>query len=549
MINVVEQGAVVGGKEDCTAAFQRAIDQARETGEKIKVPLGPFLIKGQLSRLDNVFFEGTASNKQYWPEYGDFYSGASVLVGANSNVLFAADITRATIDNLCFANFAKIAEKSSPRSMRFRNCSFKDMVVLDAPSGEKGSYHNYRFFGCDFTNYGVDAIFKGRIIDSVWKDCTFVGASAFDLVQAKANLIAHNRFEWIDRSFAMALFACEYNQIIENFFDRVAGNAIILKQLNKHVHIAENLFNRCGSGLKSTGLAFDPPLPEKFLSHIQLFGEYEGVSIQNNVFCRGPVSDKVGGELAPKYVLTKEANTGNCNVSFKGNTYDCGCTNDLIYVEGDKYERIQLDTDSVFGELTSAVVSLSKVSSGRITTYNDKKVTVKEIPENLIVHNAGGEISFEAGGAQRGVVYGGRVGGRGRFTRDKMLMESLDYIQVTGGAAWRKLVYSIPVSRAMAGAPITFLASYRTNGTPDLTAEVVGEDGKILRKLKSLTPTASNLLYREVFTVPAGYAGTVIKVVLYCTRTMPLTTGSILKIDAVTAGYGYATSDAFADKL
>ncbi|WFA17465.1 hypothetical protein ERY13_09320 [Paenibacillus mucilaginosus] len=551
MLDVRELGAVEGGKADCTAVFQEAVDRAKATGDKIFVPIGTYRIEGQLRGLDNVFIEGVASNKQYWSQEDDFATGASVLVGGGANVLFAEDVQRATIDNLCFTDFAKIAERTSPRSMRFRNCSFKNMVVLDAPSGEKGAYHNFRFFGCDFTNYGIDVTFKGRIIDSVWKDCTFVGAAAFDLVQAKANLIAHNRFEWIDRSFAIAMYACEYNQIIENFFDRVMGNAIVLRQGNRHIHVSENLFNRCGSGLTSGGKPADPPLTETAHAFIQLYGEFENVSIQNNVFCRGSSGDR-GGEETPKYVLSKERNIPGCLFTFRGNLTESACTDRLLYVDGEQYGKMSADTDAVFSALTEDVVDLARISRGPVTVYNSAAVKVTEIPLHLIVHNAGGRIKLAPGGIQAGLVYGGRVNGRPRYSRDEILFESVEPSRAEGKAGGSRLVYEVPVPRSMSGAPHTLNLLYRTGGKPDGSVELCGEDGRVLLKLPPLPPLAGaeeQGAYTETIVVSEGYLGQMMHLHIYASRDQPDAAGAWVEVEAVSVGYGRSVSKTFTDRM
>ncbi|MCZ8518152.1 MULTISPECIES: glycosyl hydrolase family 28-related protein [Paenibacillus] len=548
MLDIRELGAEEGGRTDCTAVFQEAVDRAKAAGDKIFVPIGTYLIEGELRGLDNVFIEGVASNKQYWPQEDDFATGASVLVGGGANALFAGDVQRATIDNLCFTNFAKIAQKTSPRSMRFRNCSFKNMVVLDAPSGEKGAYHNFRFFGCDFTNYGIDATFKGRIIDSVWKDCTFVGAAAFDLVQGKANLIAHNRFEWIDRPFAVAMYACEYVQLIENFFDRVLGNAVILKQGNRNVHIAENLFNRCGSGLTAGGKPADPPLAETGHAFIQLYGELENVTIQNNVFCKGDSGDR-GGVETPKYVLSKEPDIPHCRFTFKGNLTADAYTDRLLYAAGGSYAKITADTDAVYPALTADAVELAKISRGPVAAYNSAAVQVKEIPPNLIVHNAGGEIELAPGGIQAGLVYGGRVNGRPRYSRDETVFESVDPCRAEGKAGSSRIVYEVPVSRSMAGAPHTLNLLYRTQGSPSGEVELRGEDGRLLLKLPPLPPAGEQRLYTETFVVSEAYLGQAVHLHLYASRDHPDAAGALVEVEAVSVGYGRSVSRAFTDRI
>jgi len=57
--NVADFGAVAGGEEDCTAAFQKAIDTATANGGGIvRVPVGKFLIKTHLDVKPNVTLQG-----------------------------------------------------------------------------------------------------------------------------------------------------------------------------------------------------------------------------------------------------------------------------------------------------------------------------------------------------------------------------------------------------------------------------------------------------------------------------------------------------------
>jgi len=57
-VSVQESGAVGDGKTDNTAAFQKAIDSLSATGGKVIVPVGQFLIKGQVIIKDGVTLAG-----------------------------------------------------------------------------------------------------------------------------------------------------------------------------------------------------------------------------------------------------------------------------------------------------------------------------------------------------------------------------------------------------------------------------------------------------------------------------------------------------------
>lgn len=58
-LNVLDFGAVGDGKTDCTKAFQKALDQAGETGETVYVPAGKFAIKGTLKLPHSASLVGT----------------------------------------------------------------------------------------------------------------------------------------------------------------------------------------------------------------------------------------------------------------------------------------------------------------------------------------------------------------------------------------------------------------------------------------------------------------------------------------------------------
>ncbi|MCL2462700.1 MAG: hypothetical protein FWF44_08555, partial [Defluviitaleaceae bacterium] len=96
MFNVIDHGAAADGKTDCTAAFQKALDEAGKVSGAVIVPPGEYLC-GQLIMRPYTSIEG-------YPAWGYFKQGGSVikLNAAGSKCLL--DITGAkgvTIKGLC----------------------------------------------------------------------------------------------------------------------------------------------------------------------------------------------------------------------------------------------------------------------------------------------------------------------------------------------------------------------------------------------------------------------------------------------------------------
>jgi len=58
-LNVTDFGTKGDGKTDDTSAFQKALDAAGKTGERLNVPSGHFVIRGHLSVPDSVTLSGT----------------------------------------------------------------------------------------------------------------------------------------------------------------------------------------------------------------------------------------------------------------------------------------------------------------------------------------------------------------------------------------------------------------------------------------------------------------------------------------------------------
>ncbi|WP_426455470.1 glycosyl hydrolase family 28-related protein (plasmid) [Paenibacillus sp. S-38] len=556
---VADCGAVKGGMVDNTSAFQRAIDTAKSLGRKVYVPVGEFLVIGPLFGLEDVVIEGVASNKQYWlsGQNDTFARNVSVIKGNGTSVLFGwiAAESRALVRDICFTGYKKIIEKCSPRYFGFLNCAFKNMVVLEAKANETGAYHNFKFINCDFTNYGIIVTFIGRIIDSMWSGCTFVSAAAFDLHQAKANFILHNRLEWIDRGYAISLTGCEVNLIAHNFFDRVAGSGVQLREDNKHNLITANQFNRCGSLLRSDG-SLASGLTEAHRAHIRIMEEQTNTAVHNNIFSRGYSGDH-SGEMTPKYIISKlRTNPGlnpgmvPCEFSFKGNTINNGCAERFIYVEDGNYDMVQIDMESTYGEVNVFVADIARVIKGRVTAYNSEVACacVDEIPERMTVINHGGELMIT--GKQYGMVYGGKVNGKHRYTKDKVVYENAGHTTVLGDGINRKISYSMPNARkSLAGCPITVTVLYKTKGSVERSVEVT--DGTtVLAQLPSLEQTNdARFLYKQRFVLPEDYAGAPLRLNLGVTKDTALTTGDYVKVDAVNISYGETISDTIIDRL
>ncbi|MFB6363168.1 glycosyl hydrolase family 28-related protein [Paenibacillus elgii] len=535
-VNILSFGAKGDGKTDDTSAFQAAIDQVKQYGGRIVVPHGVYRINGSLKDIDNVMMEGEAANKTYWsqPGYFDFDKG-TVIAGNGNNVLFASGMKRGAFNNISFRDFALLANPSSPRNMTFVNCSFsKFIAILKAPGGESDSYHNFQFISCAFTAYETGALFLGRIIDSLWDQCIFVGAKAFDWMQAKSNMVVKCRFEWINRDSAVVLSGCQLLQFHDNYFDRISGNAFEIRPGNAGISIANNMFNRCGSGTDADKK--DLGFKDIRKSFILLFGEFEDISICNNIFRKG-LSGDYNGPLCPKYVFSKRDKINNCQFLFKNNECTNGFTDGFLYDEEQTYERIQIDTDQMFSSLSEYVVGLARVAAHDITVYNSTDVKISSIPPRLIVYN---QAKVELDGKQEGTVFGGQVNGYPRYERPEVIVENYPKQSVTG--VMKEEEFTIPVNDFVRGSTV-----YLSLGAgPDTQWKLVDNDNATMRMLLPLpTGTSNNKVYRAAIHIPAGYAKDYVK--LKVSSSAP-GSGTVI-VDAYMVSYSEFRTRAFLDKM
>ncbi|SFJ62713.1 Pectate lyase superfamily protein [Paenibacillus sp. UNC496MF] len=540
---------------DNTAAIQKAIDMAQDSlfCKTIYIPASEWLVLGRLERYDNLTFVGESTVKDYWSgsNYGDvFKNGGSVLKGDYTKELFdAADQGwHFTLRNLSFTGFTRLFVPCSPRTANITECSFKNMRVLDAPSNTTDQYHNFHFWRCAFTLYNQSpnavniVAFSGRMIDCEFSFNIFVASKGFDLVQARASRIFNNRFEWIDREAAISLYGCDNNMIQSNWFDRVSGVGIQLKQLNKDISVVDNTFSRCGSLLTSGGSKMN--LSESYEGYIQIYGDQQGnMQIDNNHFIKGTVSDMAGSPISPKHVICLEGIGSTRRFSFRGNRYADGnaCVGSIIYSASPWISSVtSIDTDAFYDNLDDTVVDLAKYSGNRIVANNNKDVTVDEIPENLTVNNTFDATITLTDGPQAGVVFGGKVNGIRRFGKLEQLAENLLPSESANGTmTGNKITYTVPVSVALRGAPIYLAANYRTYNSPDGTVEVTDSMGTVLGTLKALTLSgAQQMMYVDRFIIPETFTGTSIKINFYAAKSTVLSPNDIVIVDAFCATYG-----------
>lgn len=540
---------------DCTAAIQAAINKAQFLGEStIKIPKGEWLVLGTLKNYNNLTFVGESTPKHYWRGVnGDYFSaGGSVLKGDYTKDLFDKPAKEywVTLKDLSFTGFSRLVASSDCRSFEVERCSFKNMIILNAPASSSEMCQNFNFRQCAFTIYNLDndsinrTPFIGRLVDCLWSDNIFLGNKGFDINQARANRFFKNRFEWIDRDAAITMFACDNNMFQGNWFDRVAGSGIQLKQKNKDIAIVNNTFSRCGGLVKSDNnpVAYS----EACRSSINLWGDQEGkLQIHNNMFILGPISDKAGAALTPKYVIGLEPIGGKREFSFKGNSYAGGYTDSLIYGGGVDWMQsvTTIETEAAFDHLSDDIVDLSKYSSGILIAQNSKEVTVKEIPENLTVYNTfNGSITITQG-PQTGLVFGGKVNGIRRFGKFEQLYENVGAAETANGLAiGNKITYTVPIATPLKGAPIYIAANYRTYGVPTREVEVTDATGTTvlgtMTPLELSDPGGEQILYAGKFIIPADYTGLSLRFNFYASKDVVLTSNDSIAIDAFCATYG-----------
>ncbi|MCZ8520111.1 MULTISPECIES: glycosyl hydrolase family 28-related protein [Paenibacillus] len=569
VVCVKEFGAVEGGKEDCTEAFNKATAAARDRGLKIFVPGGRWRIDGELIGINNVYFEGVSNNKQYNNKFVEelLFDGAStVLVGNGSNYTFGScnEQDRASFDHICFTGFKALAATTaergfSPRSYRFRNCSFQGMRVLDAPADLPYAIHNFRFFSCDFTNYGFISLY-GRIIDTIAKECTFVGGTPIVLSDARANVFAHSRVEWADSAYAIQLTGCDHQLFTDCFYDRIAGPAFQFREGNKHINIVGGLFNRCGSLLKSDGKPLEGTYNDSHRCFIRVFDNNEDIRFANNTFGVERSSDRGTGLMTPNYVVglmwpNKGNNPGGLPIkmTWKNNTVHTASIKGWLFSENGSYTgRVEVETDAAFGQLNDQVTSLARHATHPVRVTNWDDVSVSLIPEMLEIDNRA-NIKIPAG-MQHGKVFGGYINGIQRYHRPETLAEHNQLQTAAGGGTFRMVEYVIPTPKPVRGGPVTLSLAY--SATAGINGQAIVFDDQTppnkLADLPDLAPTGdldARGLYQAVYQVPAGYSQATMRVRFYATRDLPLTAAAQLNAYALSATYGYGAARTIVDRL
>jgi len=172
-LNVTDFGAKAGGKTDCTAAFQKALNKAGKDGSVVLVPPGQFKISGTLTVPAGVSLEGV------WPgpHTSQLDKGSTLLAYAGrdkeDSAPFIALQTASTIKGVTIFYPEQKPSDIHPYPWtiqgRGQHYNVLDVCIVNAYNGiDCGSFHNE---GHHLRNVYMNALRRGVLIDQ----CTDIG--------------------------------------------------------------------------------------------------------------------------------------------------------------------------------------------------------------------------------------------------------------------------------------------------------------------------------------------------------------------------------------
>jgi hypothetical protein len=166
-LDVTNFGAKAGGVSDCTAAFQKALDQAGKDGSVVLVPPGQFKISGTLTIPPGVSLEGV------WPgpHTSQLDKGSTLLAYAGrdqeGSAPFISLQTASTIKGLTifYPEQKPLDIRPYPWTIQGQGQHYNvlDVCIVNAYNGiDCGSFHNE---GHHLRNVYMNALRRGVLID------------------------------------------------------------------------------------------------------------------------------------------------------------------------------------------------------------------------------------------------------------------------------------------------------------------------------------------------------------------------------------------------
>ncbi len=184
--NVRDYGALGDGKNDDTAAFQKALDEAEKTGDLVTVPAGQYVIRGQLRIPAGVTLEGTWRGQHT----SQLDKGSALLAYSGRDIEestpFISLYTASCLKGMTIFYPEQSVEDIHPYPWtiqgRGQHYNVIDTVIVNAYNGiDCGTYHNE---GHHLRNVFLCAVNKGVYIDY----CSDIGRLE--------NVHIHNVYWW-----------------------------------------------------------------------------------------------------------------------------------------------------------------------------------------------------------------------------------------------------------------------------------------------------------------------------------------------------------------
>jgi|ERR1700722_5648063 len=299
---------VVGdGKTDNTAALQKALDKAGQTGGWVYIPEGVFLS----STLKLPPFTGLCGNPTW--SYGSYAGPVLRLGDASAKCLL--DITGAygfRISGLCLdgANLGKNVHGimvDKPDYGKHEDCICLESCRIGNFSGDGVHLSRIWVFSirhCMICFNGANGLryrgWDGFVMDNWFSGNAEAGIGAYD--ENSSVTFTANRIEW-NRRHGLILRGGGYYNITGNYFDRASGPAIALvprgKAHSKTITITGNIIYR--SGASQGG-----PFADKYQNTHLRFEDVVGLTCTGNTLEVGK-DDGGKGETTPDYALVLRA--------------------------------------------------------------------------------------------------------------------------------------------------------------------------------------------------------------------------------------------------
>ena len=357
IFNILDYGAIGDGKTDCTAAIQKALDDASYCQGKVEVPPGIYCVSRLYMHGQGVSLVGNSA----WSFRSD---GSSIFILNDSSVDCMIDITGAfgcSIRGMSLDgnNLGNIVHGIKLYWDKYNGGSEEDTPTIDDCRIGKftGDGVHLEHIWCFSVRHsmlhdnGRAGLFidgwDGFILDN-WLSCNSGGGISGGGVVASITCTG-NRVEWNRRGGFIIPFGDSYN-ITGNFFDRSFGPAIELGSEDTDgvslATITGNIFRR--SGAYETALE-----SSEHCSHVILTNCSNMVVMGNTM--RVGRNDGGGGVLSPDYGFIIK-NCKDCLI--KDNTMMTGAKKELIIASSNTNCIIDNNIGSLADENTKTASSL-----------------------------------------------------------------------------------------------------------------------------------------------------------------------------------------------